>query len=185
MTVDPSARIDASAIVEDGATVGAETKVWHHAHIRSGASIGSRCVLGKNVFVDAEASIGDRVKIQNNVSVYSGVTVGDGVFVGPGVVFTNDLYPRADSDDWAIVRTRVEEGASLGANSTIVCGITIGRFATVAAGSVVTRSIADHRLVRGNPARLAGWMCRCGRRALEPAETDDEPRCDRCLETSS
>lgn len=167
-----------SSIVESGATIGSGTKVWHHAHVREGAIVGERCVLGKGVFVDSDAVIGDGCKVQNNVSVYSGVTLEDDVFVGPSVVFTNDLYPRASSFDWEVVRTLVESGASIGANATIVCGTTIGRFAMVAAGSVVTRSVEAHRLVGGNPARPLGWVCECGRVCSRQPDPPRRLSCD-------
>jgi UDP-2-acetamido-3-amino-2,3-dideoxy-glucuronate N-acetyltransferase len=152
-----------SAIVEPGVVIGAGTAIWHHSHIRTGASIGERCVLGKNVFVDVAVEIGCGVKIQNNVSVFRGVHLADEVFVGPSAVFTNDRFPRATSPDWELVDTWVRHGASIGANATLVCGIEIGAWAAVAAGSVVTRSVAPHELVAGNPARRLGWVCRCGR----------------------
>ncbi|HUZ21510.1 MAG TPA: acyltransferase [Acidimicrobiales bacterium] len=165
--------IHETAIVEPGARIGTGTHVWHHSHVRDGAVIGRDCTLGKNVFVDATVVIGDRVKVQNNVSVYRGVTLEDEVFVGPSAVFTNDQLPRASSPDWQITPTLVREGASIGANATIVCGSEIGRWAMVGAGSVVTRSVAPHQLVVGVPARPAGWVCRCGavvsREASRPA----------------
>lgn len=170
-----------TAIIDEGAHIGADTRVWHHAHVRSGARIGARCNLGKNVYVDDGAVIGDRVKVQNNVSVYRGVSLEDDVFVGPSAVFTNDLHPRSFVDDFEVVPTVVRAGASIGANATLVCGITIGRYATVGAGSVVTRDVADHQLVVGNPARPAGWVCRCGSsvsRATErPPVLDHCPSC--------
>lgn len=145
--------------------------------------MGARCNLGKNVYVDAGAVIGDDVKIQNNVSVYVGVTIGDRVFVGPSVTFTNDRYPRAFVDDFDVVATNVLEGASIGANATVVCGTTIGAYATVGAGSVVTHDVADHQLVVGNPARHRGWVCRCGRLASSAAERPDgDVECSRCGE---
>jgi len=160
-----------TAVVEDGATLGAGTRVWHHGHVRSGARIGTGTNLGKNVFVDSGAVIGDRVKVQNNVSVYSGVTVGNDVFVGPSAVFTNDLVPRAFAEDWAVTPTTVGSGASIGANATIVCGNDIGEFAMVGAGSVVTRPVRPHELVVGNPARHAGWVDRRG----HVVSRDEEP----------
>ena len=150
-----------TAIVEEGARVGAGTAVWHHAHIRSGASVGEGCNLGKNVYVADGAVVGDRVKIQNNVSVYEGVQLGDEVFVGPSAVFTNDRVPRA-TGDWTLTPTIVRRGASIGANATIVAGIEIGSCAMIAAGAVVVRSVAPHELVAGNPARRIGWVCCCG-----------------------
>ncbi len=175
----PRVTIHETAIVEDGARIGTGTRVWHHAHVRSGATIGSDCVLGKNVFVDADAVLGDRCKIQNNVSVYSGVTLGSDVFVGPSAVFTNDLRPRAAAAHWTVVPTDVRDGASIGANATIVCGTVLGRSSMVAAGSVVIRDVAAHQLVAGNPARHIGWVCECG----ELVGRGDEPPADvRCAE---
>ena len=152
-----------TAVVEPEVHIGPGTRVWHHSHIRSGAAIGSGSTIGKNVFVDAGVAIGAKVKVQNNVSVYRGVHLEDEVFVGPSAVFTNDRFPRATSEDWEIVETWVRRGASIGANATLICGIEIGPWATVAAGSVVTRSVESHELVAGNPARRLGWVCRCGR----------------------
>ena len=151
-----------TAIVEEGAKIGEGTRIWHHAHGRTGCEIGENCNIGKNCYIDEGAKIGSGVKIQNNVSVYHGVEIGDDVFVGPSVVFTNDLYPRAFSQDWEVGKTTVGKGASLCANSTIVCGHTIGEYATVGAGSVVTKDVPPHALVAGNPARQIGRVCRCG-----------------------
>jgi UDP-2-acetamido-3-amino-2,3-dideoxy-glucuronate N-acetyltransferase len=151
-----------TADVEDGATIGPGTKVWHLAHIRSFATVGAGCVIGRNVYVDAYAVVGNRVKIQNNVSVYQGVTVEDEVFVGPCAVFTNDLRPRAQNPVWKITPTLVRHGASIGANATIVCGVEIGPYAMIAAGSVVTKNVAANQLVAGNPARPLGWVDRAG-----------------------
>ena len=164
-----------SAFVEAGARVGPGTRVWHHAHIREGASVGAGCTLGKNVFVDAGVVVGDRAKVQNNVSVYAGVCLEDDVLVGPSAVFTNDRFPRASSEEWAVVGTTVRRGASIGANSTIVCGVEIGQWAMVAAGAVVTRDVAPHELVAGNPARRMGWVCRCGQ--VLRRTTGDCPPC--------
>jgi len=178
--IDPTVRIHETAIVEDGATVGSGTGVWHHAHVRSGARVGADCVLGKNVYVDVEAVIGDRCKVQNNVSVYHGVVIEDDVFVGPAATFSNDLVPRAFNAGWIVTPTLVRRGASVGANATIVCGNTIGEYAMVAAGATVTRDVADHQLVTGTPARHHGWVCRCGR----VISRDDNPpaamHCDDC-----
>jgi UDP-2-acetamido-3-amino-2,3-dideoxy-glucuronate N-acetyltransferase len=172
-----------SAIVEPDAVIGAGTKIWHHSHIRTGATIGEQCVLGKGVFVDAGVDIGRGVKIQNNVSVYRGVHLADEVFVGPSAVFTNDRFPRAASPDWEVVDTWVRHGASIGANATVVCGIEIGAWATVAAGSVVTRSVAPHELVAGNPARRLGWVCRCGRVLARTTDQLSATTCVACGET--
>ena len=170
-----STYIHPSAEVADDAVIGEDTKVWHLAQIRSGAQVGSECIFGRGVFVDTHVVIGNRVKVQNYVSIYDGVTIEDGVFVGPHVVFTNDKLPRAVNPDgtlksgmdWTISHTRIREGVSLGANSTIVCGITIGRWAMVGAGSVVTKDVPDFGLVVGNPARLIGYVCKCGERMPE------------------
>jgi UDP-2-acetamido-3-amino-2,3-dideoxy-glucuronate N-acetyltransferase len=149
-------------------------------HVRATARIGAGCTLGKNVYVDAGAVLGDRVKVQNNVSIYQGVIVEDDVFLGPSCVFTNDRHPRATNENWEIVPTLVRTGASIGANATLVCGITVGTWAMVGAGSVVTRDVADHQLVIGNPARHAGWVCRCGRVASRSADQPDSLECDGC-----
>lgn len=151
-----------TAIVEEGAQIGEGTRIWHHAQVRSECVIGERCIIGKNCFIDKGAIVGSGVKIQNNVSVYHGVEIEDDVFVGPSVVFTNDFYPRAFSTNWELKKTLIRKGASLCANATIVCGTTIGEYATVGAGSVVTKSIPAHALVVGNPARQIGWVCDCG-----------------------
>ncbi len=153
-----------TAIVEPDVKIGAGTKVWHHAHVREGARIGRNCVLGKCVYVDKNVRIGNGVKLQNRVSVYEGVTIEDDVFVGPHTTFTNDLYPRSFNKKWERMSTLVKKGASIGANSTILCGITIGKYAMVGAGSVVTKDVPDYALVLGNPARLVGFVCVCGKR---------------------
>jgi acetyltransferase-like isoleucine patch superfamily enzyme len=150
-------RVHPTAVVEDGAHIGAGASIWHHAHVRAGARIGAGTVVGKNVFVDAQAVVGARCKIQNNVSVYSGVELSDDVFVGPSVVFTNDRYPRAFGG-WDLAPTVVGRGASIGANATLRCGIEIGELGLVAAGAVVTRDVRPNELVGGNPARTMGWV---------------------------
>ncbi len=170
----------ASAFVEDDVVVGEDTQIWHHGQVRSGARIGSRCVLGKNVYVDAGVVIGDGCKLQNNVNVYKGVWIGDDVFVGPSATFTNDLTPRAFVEDWLVVSTRVEHGASVGAHATIVCGVALGAFCMVAAGATVTRDVAAHELVVGTPARNAGWVCRCGAVVSRSQQCPDDPTCDSC-----
>jgi UDP-2-acetamido-3-amino-2,3-dideoxy-glucuronate N-acetyltransferase len=152
-----------TAIVETGAIVGPGTRIWHHSHVRSGSRIGARCRIGFGVYVDTDVVIGDRCKIQNHVSVYRGAILEDDVFVGPGVMFTNDRYPRADAATWEVVRTHVRAGASVGANATIVCGVEVGERSMVGAGSVVTTDVPSHGLVMGTPARLHGWVCTCGR----------------------
>ncbi len=180
-----SAAVHPSAEVEAGAHVGDGTRIWQLAHVRTGARIGAGCSLGRNVFVDEGVHVGDRVKVQNNVSVYRGVTLRDEAFVGPGVVFTNDLRPRAVARDWTVVPTVVHQGASLGGGATVVCGVQIGAAAMVAAGAVVTRDVPAHGLVMGNPARLAGWVCHCGavlsRSDMAPARLE----CSDCGENPS
>ena len=156
--------IHTSASVAEEASIGGGTKVWVNVQIRENAVIGSDCVISKDVYVDHSVRIGDRCKIQNSVSIYCGVTIGDDVFVGPNVVFTNDKYPRAFNSEWDRTPTFVERGASIGANATIVCGITIGEYAMVAAGSVVTRSVPSYTLVMGNPARPVAMVDKAGNR---------------------
>jgi UDP-2-acetamido-3-amino-2,3-dideoxy-glucuronate N-acetyltransferase len=155
------------AAVDDGVEIGAGTKIWHFSHVQSGAKLGKSCVLGQNVNIGNHVIIGSFVKIQNNVSVYEGVTLEDYVFCGPSMVFTNVLDPRSKYPQAGArfyLKTLVREGASLGANSTILAGHTIGRFAFVGAGAVVTKDVPDFALVMGNPARLAGWVSEAGQR---------------------
>jgi UDP-2-acetamido-3-amino-2,3-dideoxy-glucuronate N-acetyltransferase len=170
--------IHPSAIVDAGAALGPGCRVWHFVHICAGARIGADCSFGQNVFVGNDVTIGDNVKIQNNVSVYDAVTLEDDVFCGPSMVFTNVYNPRsAVSRKAEYRRTLVRRGATLGANSTIVCGTTIGRYAFVGAGAVVNRDVPDHALMLGVPARLAGWMSRHGERLELPLEGDGEAVC--------
>jgi len=157
--------IHPSAIVDAGAALGADTRVWHFAHVCAGARIGAGCSLGQNVFVANDVVIGDRVKIQNNVSVYDAVTLEDDVFCGPSMVFTNVHNPRAAVErKHEYRRTHVKRGATVGANATIVCGVTVGEFAFIGAGAVVTRDVRDFALMAGVPARQIGWMSRHGER---------------------
>ncbi|MCD6458595.1 MAG: N-acetyltransferase [Thermoproteales archaeon] len=152
-----------TAVIEEGAEIGEGTRIWHFAHVRSGAKIGKNCNIGKDVYIDVGVIVGNNVKIQNGVSLYKGVIVEDDVFIGPYAVFTNDLYPRAFSRDWEVIPTQIKKGASIGANATIICGITIGEYAMVGAGAVVTKNVPPHGLVIGNPAKLRGFVCFCGR----------------------
>jgi UDP-2-acetamido-3-amino-2,3-dideoxy-glucuronate N-acetyltransferase len=162
----------ATAIIDPGATIGEGTKIWHFCHVMGSATIGRDCILGQNSFVGEQCTIGNRVKIQNNVSIYQGVDLEDDVFCGPSMVFTNVRNPRAHVErKEAFERTHVGRGATLGANCTVVCGNKIGRFATVAAGAVVTSDVPDYALVMGVPARPAGWMCACGERLASAAES--------------
>lgn len=157
----------ASSDVSSGAEIGSGTKVWNNAQIRETSVIGKNCIISKDVYVDVNVVIGDGCKIQNSVSVYDGVEIEDDVFVGPNVAFTNDKVPRAFNSDWKITKTKVCKGASLGANSTIVCGIEIGEYAMVAAGAVVTKSVEPYSLVAGNPARVIGKIDQLGNRIEE------------------
>ena len=161
--------IHPTAAVSDQAKIGEGTKIWINVQVREGARIGRGCILSKDVYVDHEVVIGDECKIQNSVSVYKGVTIEDGVFVGPNACFTNDKVPRAQNPNWTITPTLVRRGASIGANATIVCGITIGEYAMIAAGSVVTKDVPDFALVMGNPARIVGRVDEAGNRVEETA----------------
>ena len=168
--------IHESAYVDEGEQIGAGTRVWHFCHVLGGAVIGERCSLGQNVVVMNGVRIGNNVKIQNNVSVYEGVELEDDVFCGPSMVFTNVVNPRSHVSRKDEYRpTLVRKGASLGANCTIVCGVTIGRYGFVGAGAVVTRDVPDFAIVTGSPGRVSGWMCQCGVKLasgrLPPSET--------------
>jgi UDP-2-acetamido-3-amino-2,3-dideoxy-glucuronate N-acetyltransferase len=172
-----------TAIIDDGASIGEGTRIWHWVHICGGARIGRECSFGQNVFVANRVTIGDKVRVQNNVSIYDGVTLEDGVFCGPSMVFTNVLNPRADVSRKDEYRpTVVRQGATLGANCTIVCGVTIGRYAFVGAGAVVAQDVPDHALVIGVPARLAGWMSRSGEKLALPLTGGGTATCPRTAE---
>lgn len=175
-----------SAYVDEGAIIGKGTKIWHFCHVMSGAQIGENCVLGQNVFVGGRAKIGNHVHIQNNVSVYDLVTLEDGVFCGPSMVFTNVINPRSEirrsMDEYR--PTLVKRGATIGANATVICGHTIGKYAFVGASSVVTKDVPDYALVYGNATRIAGWMCECGEKLSfdtpNPVDNDGVAECGKC-----
>jgi UDP-2-acetamido-3-amino-2,3-dideoxy-glucuronate N-acetyltransferase len=168
-----------SAYVDDGVQVGNGTRIWHFCHVMPGAVIGERCSLGQNVVVMPGTRIGNNVKIQNNVSIYEGVELEDDVFCGPSMVFTNVINPRSHvsrKDEYR--RTLVKRGASIGANATIVCGVTLGEYAFVGAGAVVTKDVAPYAMMAGVPARRIGWMCQCGEKL--PAFRDGGAKCASC-----
>jgi UDP-2-acetamido-3-amino-2,3-dideoxy-glucuronate N-acetyltransferase len=172
--------VHSTATVEAGATIGSGTRVWAHAQVRSDARVGSNCVFGRNTFVDVGVVVGSNVKVQNNASLFEGVEIDDGAFVGPHVIFTNDRVPRAvnpdgslkSAEDWDLGRIKVETGASLGAGVVVVTGTTIGSWAMIGSGSVVTRDVPAHALALGNPARVVGWVSAGGVRC----ESEEEAR---------
>lgn len=178
--------IHPTADVSPAATIGEGTRVWSNVQIRERATIGSNCIIARNVYIECDVVVGDNVKIQNNASLYIGLTVEDGVFIGPHVIFTNDLVPRAirpdgklkSADDWHVGQTRVCYGAALGAGTVVVTGATIGRWALVGSGAVVTRDVPDHALVVGSPARIIGYVSaggvRCATQAEAIAKTEEE-----------
>jgi acetyltransferase-like isoleucine patch superfamily enzyme len=173
--IDPTARVQASADLESGVSVGPRTSIWNRAVLRNGASVGADCVIGRDAFIDEGVRLGDKVKVQNGALVYHGVNVGNGVFIGPGAILTNDRYPRAITptgelargDDWTVSPIELADGCSIGAGAVVVAGTSIGRFATVGAGAIVTRDVPDYALVAGNPARRLGWVCACGTRLTD------------------
>jgi UDP-2-acetamido-3-amino-2,3-dideoxy-glucuronate N-acetyltransferase len=177
-----------TAQVHPRAKIGTEARIWNWVQVREDAEIGDGSILSKGVYIDAGVRIGRNVKIQNNVSVYHGVTIEDGVFVGPHACFTNDLHPRAinpdgslkSADDWSVSATLLKVGCSIGANATIVAGVTIGRFAMIGAGAVVTHDVPDHGLVVGCPARLVGFVCACGQKVADTGSTAMPRRCPSC-----
>ncbi len=178
MKVREQVTIHPSADVSDDAQLGAGTRVWHQAQVREGAVIGSECILGKGVYVDAGVRIGNRCKLQNGVYVFHGFDLEDGVFLGPGVMLLNDKSPRAinadgtlkSDSDWTVSKGLVKYGAAVGGGAAILPGVTIGRFAMVGTGAVVTKDVPDHGVVYGNPARLKGFACECGHVASAPEE---------------
>jgi UDP-2-acetamido-3-amino-2,3-dideoxy-glucuronate N-acetyltransferase len=188
-------RIHPTAEVSDQAEIGEGTIIWHHAQVRERARIGRNCILSKGVYIDTGVKLGDNVKVQNYVSIYHGVTLENGVFCGPHCVFTNDKRPRAInpngtlkvSQDWQLTPTLVKKGASIGTNAVIICGVTVGEWAMIGAGALVSHDVPAYGLVRGNPARLYGFVCPCGHR-LEPhsRQTEDgtvELQCPECKES--
>jgi len=183
--VEPDAEnvyVDPTAQVAPSARLGRGTKVWAFTRIAEGAAIGEWCQLGQNVYVDRDVQIGSRVKIQNNVSVYTGVTIGDGVFLGPSCVFTNVTFPRAFIErKHELTATIVRRGVTIGANATIVCGVTLADFSFVASAALVTRDVEPFALVVGSPARRVGWACACGERLRDNSDGRGESvRCSRC-----
>ena len=168
----PGVTIHPTAEVSERAAIGEGTSIWHQAQVREAARVGRRCVLGKGVYVDSGVILGSDVKVQNYVSIFHGVTLEDGVFCGPHCVFTNDKSARAinpdgslkAASDWDVTPTLVKRGASIGANAVVICGVTVGEWAMVGAGAVVSRDVPDYGLVWGNPARLRGFVCPCGHR---------------------
>lgn len=167
-----------SAYIDEGAEIGDGTKIWHFCHIMPRSMIGKNCILGQNVFIAADTIIGDNVKIQNNVSVYTGVIMENDVFLGPSMVFTNVINPRSHIERKSEYQTTlVKRGATIGANATILCGITIGEYAFIGAGSVITRDVPAHALTYGNPARIQGWMCQCGLKLSFQHTREEENAC--------
>jgi UDP-2-acetamido-3-amino-2,3-dideoxy-glucuronate N-acetyltransferase len=172
-----------SSYVDEGAEVGKGTRIWHFCHVNRGAVIGERCSLGQNVVVMPGTRLGNNVKVQNNVSIYEGVTCDDDVFLGPSMVFTNVVNPRSHvSRKHEYRATHVGRGASIGANATVICGTTLGRYSFVGAGAVVTRLVPDHALVTGVPAKILGWVCECGTRLNAPPHLakGERWRCSAC-----
>jgi UDP-2-acetamido-3-amino-2,3-dideoxy-glucuronate N-acetyltransferase len=179
--MNPSFYVHESSYIDEPCIIGANTRIWHFCHVMSHCSIGEDCNIGQNVVVSPHVKIGNRCKIQNNVSLYTGVICEDDVFLGPSCVFTNVINPRAAINRKSEYRpTVIKKGASIGANATIVCGHTIGSYAFVGAGSVVTKDVPDFALVVGNPARISGWMCICGEKLrFEESSNTVCPKCSR------
>jgi acetyltransferase-like isoleucine patch superfamily enzyme len=173
------------AVVDEGADIGEGTRIWHFAHVRGTAKLGKGCNIGKDVYIDADVVIGNNVKIQNGVSVYHGVIIEDDVFCGPHMTFTNDMCPRAFGDDFEVFKTLVRKGASIGAHATIVCNTTLGEYCMIGSGAVVTKDVPAHGLVVGNPARLIGYVCKCGQPLKNEMSRDEKTikyQCTKCNE---
>lgn len=167
-----------TAVVDEPVEIGRKTQIWHFSHVMSGAKVGENCVIGQNVFIGKDASLGNNVKIQNNVSIYDGVILEDDVFCGPSMVFTNVFNPRSFiSRKKEFRKTIVKKGATIGANATLVCGHTIGQYAFIGSGSIVTKDVPDYALVYGNPGRVKGWVCQC---AEEIAFRSGKAQCRAC-----
>jgi UDP-2-acetamido-3-amino-2,3-dideoxy-glucuronate N-acetyltransferase len=175
----PAFYVHETSVIDKPSRIGKGTRIWHFCHLMPGVTIGERCILGQNTFVSAGVRIGNNVKIQNNVSIFEGVVIEDDVFCGPSCVFTNVINPRAHvarHDEF--LPTIVKQGATIGANATILCGLNIGRFAFIGAGAVVTRDVPDYALVYGNPARIKGWRCQCGEKIS--FNGGNEAKCSAC-----
>jgi UDP-2-acetamido-3-amino-2,3-dideoxy-glucuronate N-acetyltransferase len=171
-----------SSYVDEGAVIGTGTKIWHFCHVMSQSHIGQNCNIGQNVFIASDVVIGNNVKIQNNVSLYTGVIVEDDVFLGPSMVLTNVINPRSHiprKEEYQ--KTWIKQGASIGANATVVCGVTVGRYAFVGAGAVVTRTVPDYALVYGVPAKIQGWLCQCGiKLQFQMGDNIERATCAKC-----
>jgi UDP-2-acetamido-3-amino-2,3-dideoxy-glucuronate N-acetyltransferase len=181
VTVAADYFVHESSYVDEGCEIGTGTRIWHFSHVMAGAKIGARCNIGQNVVISPGVTLGENVKVQNNVSIYTGVVLEDDVFCGPSLVFTNVVNPRSHlprRDEFQ--PTLVRRGATLGANATIVCGHTIGRYAFVGAGTVVTRDVPDYAQVVGNPGRISGWVCECGATLVRGAIPPAAASCDAC-----
>ncbi|MBU5226832.1 acyltransferase [Clostridium senegalense] len=165
--------IHPTANVSNLCKIGSGTSIWVNSQVIENAIIGLNCKIGKDTFIDHDVCIGNGVKIQNGVSVYYGITIEDDVFVGPNVTFTNDYYPRSFNTEWKVSKTIIKKGASIGANSTIICGHSLGEYCMIGAGSVVTKDVPSYALVMGNPAKVVGYVCKCGERLVDG-------KCDKC-----
>ena len=183
-------KIHHTAEVSPDASIGSGSQIWHYAQIREGVLVGENCIIGKDVYIDFDVKVGNNVKIQNGAYLYHGLTVYDGVFIGPRACMTNDMYPRAinpdgslkSNDDWEVGCTTIKRGASIGAGALLLPGITIGEFALIAAGAVVTKSVPDHGIVTGVPARFHGYACGCGRPAQKSGNNYYCPSCNLSFE---